>query len=62
MGVCKHTALIITPILAFPLAGGRNSLFKQSFRNSTTNPKQKKYCITLAPSKEKELLRCAPDK
>jgi len=25
MGVCKHAALIITPILPFPLAGGRNA-------------------------------------
>ena len=27
MGVCKHTVISITPILSFPLAGGRNALF-----------------------------------
>ena len=28
MGVCKHTVFSITPILTFPLAGGRSASFE----------------------------------
>ena len=32
MGVCKHTVFSITPILTFPLAGGRNTSVRPRHR------------------------------
>jgi hypothetical protein len=44
MGVCKHTEFSITPILTFPLAGGRNPLFRNHLAPHRYIPYGMKLC------------------
>ncbi len=49
MGVCKHTAFSITPILTFPLAGGRDIPIQRLFSSSTIRLYTNNETISMRP-------------